>query len=98
MKLHRPPRQKRVPETPFYMEGSLGKTSPSHPVFRSGGLTTVNCGTRSARRVMHHSVELLADLTRVVAHDAQISVAIAGISDVRIRGTIGADFPVSIAL
>ena len=27
------------------MEGSLGKTAPSHPVFPSGGLTTVNCNT-----------------------------------------------------
>ena len=45
MELHWPPRQERVPETPVHMEGSLGKTAPSHTDFRSGGLTTVNCGT-----------------------------------------------------
>ena len=28
---------------------SLGKPAPCHPDFRSGGLTTVNCGTRKHR-------------------------------------------------
>lgn len=59
MELHWSPRQERVPETPFHMEGVLGKPASNYDVFRSGGLKTVNCGTRlNTHQTLAHAIPM----------------------------------------